>query len=158
MQPRSVSQEEEKRKNPALPGSAKWCSFSSGTLSFLFLSVSLRMLSLAPCLIQRKTQTIWLAHIYKAMAVGVVDKYCVSFRRICGFSSLMVLGLWEMCCDWMSGKYIIVCYWGCRTLLSQHLYASERNCQSLTLCHLTFFLLGKAVLILVAMLGSFQEW
>lgn len=141
----------EEGKNPALPDSAKWCFFSSGTLSILFLSISVRTLSLVPVRFNiRHDQTRSLLRV----------KHCVSLQTdLVGFffSLHRVLWLCEMCCDWMSGKYIIVCYCCCSTLLSQHLDTAEWNCQSMTLCHLTFSLLGKAAQILVVMWGRFQE-
>lgn len=155
MQFRPVSQKEGKRKNPALLGSAKWCSFSSGTLSFLFLSISLRILSLVPIWLNiRHVQSDWLVFTSK-WQWGL-------WLSIAFLKDGFVFLAHSWCCSCvkcvvtMSGKYIIVCYCCWSTMLSQHLYTTEWNYQSLTFCHLTFFLLDKAAQILLVMLGRFQ--
>lgn len=103
------------KNKPALPGSAKWCSFSSGTLSFLFLSVSLRMLRLVAVWFNiRHGQSDslaftreWQCRCVCVCLCAVVVKYCVSFSWTCVFFSSLILvvsRLCEMCCDWTPGK------------------------------------------------------
>lgn len=146
----SAGRVEKRTQRP--PGSGKWCSSSSVTLSFLFLSIPPLNAPSSLCLPRRKPHTICLC---REMAEGSWWGIALLEAWICVFSSPMLSRSWKMCCDWLSGKYIVVCYCCCSSLLSWHLETGEWNCQTLTLCRLTFFLLSQAAQILVVMFRRF---